>query len=65
MIFETASKLWLKLNADNLYHLGIGKAVNKSTLSRANKKIDWHIFKDFEIKLIEQVKALYGRDNQL
>jgi hypothetical protein len=55
----------LKLNADNLYHLGIGKAVNKSTLSRANKKIDWHIFKDFEIKLIEQVKALYGRDNQL
>jgi Domain of unknown function (DUF4372) len=30
----------LELKADKLYHLGISKAVNKSTLSRANKKRD-------------------------
>ena len=57
--------LCLKLNADKVYHLGIGKAVNKSTLSRANEKRDWHIFQDFGIKLIEQAKTLYEKDNQL
>lgn len=57
--------LCLKLNADKLYHLGIGKVVNKSTLSRANEKRDWHIFQDFGLKLIEQAKTLYESDNQL
>jgi Transposase DDE domain/Domain of unknown function (DUF4372) len=57
--------LCLKLNADKLYHLGIGKVVNKSTLSRANEKRDWHIFQDFGIKLIEQARLLYEGDNQL
>ena len=57
--------LCLKLNADKLYHLGIGKVVNKSTLSRANEKRDWRIFQDFGIKLIEQARILYDGDNQL
>lgn len=57
--------LCLKLNADKLYHLGIGKVVNKSTLSRANEKRDWHIFQDFGIKLIEQARILYENDDQL
>lgn len=57
--------LCLKLNADKLYHLGIGKVVNKSTLSRANEKRDWHIFQDFGLKLIEQARILYENDNQL
>ena len=57
--------LCLKLNADKLYHLGIGKVVNKSTLSRANEKRDWHIFQDFGLKLIEQARILYESDNQL
>jgi len=57
--------LCLKLNADKLYHLGIGKVVNKSTLSRANEKRDWHIFQDFGLKLIEQARILYEGDNQL
>ena len=57
--------LCLKLNADKLYHLGIGKIVNKSTLSRANEKRDWHIFQDFGLKLIEQARILYEGDNQL
>lgn len=57
--------LCLKLNADKLYHLGIGKIVNKSTLSRANEKRDWRIFQDFGLKLIEQARNLYENDNQL
>jgi len=57
--------LCLKLNTDKLYHLGIGKAVNKSSLSRANEKRDWRIFQDFGIKLIEQARLLYQGDNQL
>ena len=57
--------LCLKLNAEKLYHLGIGKAINKSTLSRANEKRDWRIFQDFGIKLIEQARVLYEGDNQL
>lgn len=57
--------LCLKLNADKLYHLGIGRVVNKSTLSRANEKRDWHIFQDFGLKLIEQARILYEDDNQL
>jgi hypothetical protein len=57
--------LCLKLNADKLYHLGIGKVVNKSTLSRANENRDWHIFQDFGLKLIEQARILYEGDNQL
>lgn len=57
--------LCLKLNADKLYHLGIGKVINKSTLSRANEKRDWRIFQDFGLKLLEQARTLYKDDNQL
>ena len=57
--------LCLRLNADKLYHLGIGKIINKSTLSRANEKRDWRIFQDFGLKLIEQARILYKDDDQL
>ena len=57
--------LCLKLQSDKLYHLGIGKAFNKSTISRANENRDWRIFRDFSLKLIEQAKLLYTDDNQL
>jgi hypothetical protein len=57
--------LCLKLNADKLYHLGIGQSVNKSTLSRANEKRDWRIFQDFGVKIIDEARALYKGDNQL
>jgi len=57
--------LCLKLNADKLYHLGIRTVFNKSTLSRANEKRDWHIFQDFGLKLIEQARILHEGDNQL
>jgi hypothetical protein len=61
----TDTILCLRLHVDKLYHLGIGKAFNKSTLSRANEKRDWRIYQDFGLKLIEQAKLLYADDNQL
>jgi IS4 transposase len=57
--------LCLKLNTDKLSHLGIGKVVNKSTLSRSNESRDWHIFQDFGLKLIEEAKKLHESENQL
>lgn len=57
--------LCLELNAAKLYHLGIGKAVDKSTLSRANENRDWRIFQDFGFKLIEEARKLYAGENQL
>lgn len=37
----TDTLIYLKLHADKLYHLDIGKIVDKSTLSRANENRDW------------------------
>jgi len=57
--------LCLRLNSEKLYSLGIGTAVNKSTLSRANESRDWRIFEDFGLKLIEQANRLYEGESQL
>ena len=57
--------LCIKLNSDKLYHLGIGKAIDKSTLSRANEHRDWQIFRDFAMLLIKQARQLYGASSQL
>jgi len=55
----------LRLHSDKLYHLGLGRIVDKSTLSRANESRDWRIFQDFALKLMEQARYLYKGDNQL
>ena len=57
--------LCLKLQKEKLYHLGIGRPFNKSTLSRANENRDWRIFRDFALKLIEQARELCKDDNLL
>jgi hypothetical protein len=57
--------LCLKLHAKKLYHLGIGKPIDKSTISRANETRDWRIYRDFAMKLIEQAKGLCADENQL
>lgn len=57
--------LCLKLNSSKLFHLGIGKVFDKSTVSRANENRDWRIFQDFGIKLIDQAKELYKDSNEL
>jgi hypothetical protein len=57
--------LCLKLNEEKLYHLGIGKSIHKTTLSRANENRDWRIFQDFSLLLIQQAQDLYKNENQL
>lgn len=55
----------LAANKEKLYHLGIGRSIVKSTLSKANEKRDWHIYLDFAMLLINQAKGLYRNDNFL
>lgn len=55
--------LCLKLHKNKLYHLGIGQAFDKSTISRANESRDWRIYRDFALKLIAEAKALYRGTN--
>ena len=57
--------LCLKVNSNKLYHIGIGEAIVKSTLSTANENRDWRIFSDFAWILIKEAKALYLNDNNL
>ena len=57
--------LCLRLHKDKLYHLGIGRAFDKSTIARANESRDWRIFRDFALKLIEQARVLCQDDNLL
>lgn len=57
--------LCLNSNPSKLYHMGIGRAVTKTTLSRANETRDWRIYADFALSLIEEARRLYGSDSQL
>jgi len=57
--------LCIKANSKKLYHLGIGTAISKSTLSKANENRDWQIYQDFALLLIAKAKALYMNDSQL
>jgi hypothetical protein len=53
----------LAANKEKLYHLGIGRSITKSTLSKANENRDWRIYADFAMLLIDQAKKLYANDN--
>ncbi len=53
----------LSANKEKLYHLGVGRSIAKSTLSKANENRDWHIYSDFAMLLIAQAKKLYASDN--
>jgi len=57
--------LCIRTNSNKLYHLGIGSAISKSTLSKANENRDWHIYQNFALLLIAKAKVLYLDDNQL
>jgi hypothetical protein len=57
--------LCLNSNSRKLYHMGIGRMVTKTTLSRANETRDWRIFADFAMGLIDEARRLYGTDSQL
>jgi hypothetical protein len=53
----------LAANKEKLYHLGIGRYIAKSTLSKANENRDWRIYSDFAMLLIAQAKKLYANDS--
>ncbi|NQU34339.1 MAG: IS4 family transposase [Bacteroidetes bacterium] len=57
--------LCLRVNKTKLYHLGIGQAISKSTLSKANENRDWRIYQDFALMLIAYAKKIYEGDSQL
>jgi hypothetical protein len=61
----TDTILCLNANKTKLYHLGIGQAISKSTLSKANENRNWRIYQDFALILIDQAKELYKGDSQL
>lgn len=55
----------LRANAGKLYHLGIGQAIAKSTLSNANESRDCRIFSEIAMILIEEAKSLYLKESDL
>lgn len=55
----------LRANANKLYHLGIGQAITKSTLSNANAARDYRIFSEIAMILIEEAKSLYLNESNL
>jgi hypothetical protein len=55
----------LHINEQKLYHLGIGEAVSKSTLSKANENRDWRIYQDLALLLIAEAKRLYVGESDL
>ena len=57
--------LCLSANKEKLYHLGIGRSISKSTLSKANENRNWRIYLDFALLLIAQTKKLYADENVL
>lgn len=57
--------LCLHANAAKLYHLGMGQAIAKSTLSNANESRDNRIFSEMAMILIEEAKSLYLNDSDL
>lgn len=51
----------LNARADQLYHLGLGAPVRRSTLADALATRDWRIFADLAQHLISQARRLYAQ----
>jgi hypothetical protein len=61
----TDTMICLNANANKNYHLGIGKIVAISTITRANEKRSYKIYEDLAMLLISEAKQLYIHDNKL
>lgn len=57
--------LCLSANTNKLYHLGIGKPVSLSTISRANENRPFQIYEDLAMHLISEAKRLYANDSKI
>lgn len=62
---ESIRDIFTCLNAhkSKVYHLGLKKLVNATTLTRANKNRDWRIWQDLATHLISVARPLYAEDN--
>jgi hypothetical protein len=49
---------------DKQYHLGFRSSIILTTLSRANEKRNWRIYRDLAQILIHEARRLYSDDNQ-
>lgn len=56
--------LCLGAHGNRLYHSGIKRSVDHSTLARANESRDWRIYADFGSYLMGLVKPLYTDDHE-
>lgn len=61
----TDTMLCLNANAHKLYHLGVGEAVVRSTLSRANENRSHLIYQQLAMLLIKEAKLLYTGESDL
>jgi hypothetical protein len=57
--------LCLKANANKMYHLGIGKVVSLSTITRANENRSYKIYEELAMMLIKEANQLCIKDNFL
>ncbi len=55
--------LCLTAHSEVIYHLGIRKTVQVSSLARANETRDYHIFEEFGQYLIYSVRPLYAKES--
>lgn len=55
--------LCLTAHSEVIYHLGIRKTVQVSSLARANETRDYHIFEEFGQYLINSVRPLYAKES--
>lgn len=61
----TDTMMCINAIANKSYHLGFGKVVAVSTISRANENRSYKIYEEHAMLLIKEVKRLYVDDNKL
>lgn len=49
----------MEAHAGKLYHLGIGKSVTRSNLSKANEQRDYRIFEEYATFMIAEVMVMF------
>jgi hypothetical protein len=55
----------LSISESKLYHCGIGKAISRSALAKANENRSWEIYRDFANLLMPDAAGLYEKENAL
>ncbi len=61
----TDTMVCLNAVANNVYHLGFGKVVAVSTITRANENRSYKIYEELAMLLIKEAKRLCIDDNKL